>query len=502
MRIVESTYEYSFENLLEILKIDYDPSNLNQFDIPIGFEYGAFVFEDFHNIPSAFVTGTTGSGKTSFMRTLLAELMTKYSAGQVRFLLFDSRGVDYNDFSIVPHSLRSIIHDQGEALSGVRWLAHETQLRRQRYGGMYENLSDLPHIFVVMDDFSELFSSTDAINEIVQLVQLARSVNIHYFIVTSIPTTNVVPTELMANMVCKYAFRVSSRRISQMVLDSPGAESLDSPGELIAKSFNGTYMCGAVYLDDQEIGIITNAIADSYSEAFQSIESEHGNDDRQYHGVFGENPQEDDLFPDAVELVLDMQNASVSLVQKKLRIGYARAARLVDMMESAGYVSEFDGFNPRRILISRAQWQAVHPTENSTDINCDSNDDSEYSEEMVDISKEGNHPEGESCLYKNNSFSIMMDQNRIDIVTRLDQTREQSVQLISFIDIIKIVYRKPRWLKKGSATFIYSALENSGGGQQYVEKQISLPVESKEANDIQEAFKKLSLVTHKPLVIM
>lgn len=366
MRIVNSTYEYSFENLLEILKIeDYNPTNLNQFFIPIGLDYGTFVFEDFHNIPSALVTGTTGSGKTSFMRTLLAELMTKYSAGHVRFLLFDSRGVDYSDFSIAPHSLRSVIHDRGEALSGVRWLAHETQLRRQRCGGMYETLSSLPHIFVVMDDFSELFLSKDALDEIIQLVQLARSVNIHYFIVTSIPTSNVIPTELMANMVCKYVFRVSSRRISRMVLDFSGAESLDSPGELIAKSFNGTYRCGAVYLDDQELGIITNAIADSYSEAFQSDEPKFGNDDRQHQSVFGENLQEDDLFPNAVELVLDMQNASISLIQKNLQIGYARAARLVDMMESAGYISEFDGISPRRILISRAQWQAVHPADNS-----------------------------------------------------------------------------------------------------------------------------------------
>ena len=242
---------------------------------------------------------------------------------------------------------------------GARDLARYNEIQE-------EERNRLPRIVVIVDELADLMMvAPDEVEDcICRIAQLGRAAGIHLIVATQRPSADVITGLIKANIPSRAAFAVSSAIDSRIILDSTGAEKLLGRGDCLFHP-NGAAKptrLQAAFVSDEEVEAVVNDIKAKNggeqqfdSEAEQAMSGGGG----AKGGVFGEGKQEDDLLGEAVRIVLDSGQASISMIQRKLRVGYARAARLVDMMEEQGYVSGFDGSKPRKVLIKRSQWEAI-----------------------------------------------------------------------------------------------------------------------------------------------
>ncbi len=317
---------------------------------PIGInENKKIEYADYSKIANLLVCGTTGSGKTTFVRTLIASLATVSDCSNVKFCLFDSKGNDYIDFQGIPSLLIPVITDIRKCVGMLSWTLSEARNRlRKQNEKIFE--SDCPEIFVILDDYAEIAKESEAQEALYELLRIAHRVKIHVVIVTSIALAKIVSTELKVNLSHRIAFYLPEKLNSRVVLDQNGAESLEMPGEFIAKFYNQSNTYRVIELSNEEIKKACEAYKVKNDVFKETVVNQNYVDESQ---------SKNDLLALAISVVVNAQSVSATMLQRHLKIGFANAARLVDTMEQMGIVGPLKGDKPREVLISKQQWEEM-----------------------------------------------------------------------------------------------------------------------------------------------
>lgn len=327
-----------------------------QISVMIGEKDNVSVFEDFASIPNMLISGTTGSGKTSFIQTLMIEMMEKYKSEQLKFIVYDSKTIDYKMFDTFPHMLFPIITDSSKVESVVRWTVSEAKSRLEHF----DDINKMAHIFLILDDFSELaLKNYGVIDSLFQLFQILRRVRIHCWMITSTPTATVVSTELKANIPYRVSFYVTSKSISRCVLDDIGAEELRFPGEMLIRHNADMIKMNSAHFTDNEMAALLRRIQKGNPDSFERI----GKGVRLFHELLGlsrpkiDSEMYDEYFEEAGRLVIEKNLGSIGYLQRVFRISFNRAARIMDQLEEAGVVGPEIGTRSRMVLMDLEEFE-------------------------------------------------------------------------------------------------------------------------------------------------
>jgi S-DNA-T family DNA segregation ATPase FtsK/SpoIIIE len=334
---------------------------------------GRAIGADLAKMPHLLVAGTTGAGKSACVNAMLASILLRATPHRVRLVLVDPKQVELNHYDSIPHLLTPVITSPRMAANALQNLVKEME---QRYGTMSlartRNLPELnrarekrgepalPYILCVIDELADLMmvAPADVEDSIIRLAQKARAVGIHLVLATQSPRVDVITGMIKANVPSRIAFAVSSQTDSRVILDQNGAESLLGQGDMLFSPVGSSKVqrIQGAYIDEEQIAELTEAwrrqgepeFHEELLEEVESADSADGSDDPEFH------PDEDPLLDEAIALVAQMGTASTSMLQRRLRLGYTRAGRLIDMLERRGIISGYEGSKPRQVLITEA----------------------------------------------------------------------------------------------------------------------------------------------------
>jgi DNA segregation ATPase FtsK/SpoIIIE, S-DNA-T family len=334
------------------------------------------VWTDIAKMPHVLVAGTTGSGKSGCVNAILSSILMQASPNEVRLVLVDPKQVELNHYENVPHLLTPVVTSPRLAANVLSNLIGEME---SRYGIMSEararNLAELnrirekkgeaplPHILCVIDELADLMmvAPAEVEDSIIRLAQKSRATGIHLVLATQRPSTDIITGTIKVNIPSRIAFAVSSQTDSRVILDQGGAETLLGQGDMLFRGA-GTSKLSRVqgaFVTEDEIARITTHWARQGEPEFEDElletpqeSAEEGRDD-------DFDPDSDDLLDEAIRLVVQTETASVSMVQRRLRVGYTRAGRLIDMLERRGVISGYEGSKPRQVLITQADLPRV-----------------------------------------------------------------------------------------------------------------------------------------------
>ncbi len=334
------------------------------------------VWTDIAKMPHVLVAGTTGSGKSGCVNAILSSILMQASPNEVRLVLVDPKQVELNHYENVPHLLTPVVTSPRLAANVLSNLIGEME---SRYGIMSEararNLNELnrvrlkkgeaplPHILCVIDELADLMmvAPAEVEDSIIRLAQKSRATGIHLVLATQRPSTDIITGTIKVNIPSRIAFAVSSQTDSRVILDQGGAEALLGQGDMLFRGA-GTSKLSRVqgaFITEDEIARITGHWAKQGEPEFEDelletpVEvAEEGRDD-------DFDPDSDDLLDEAIRLVVQTETASVSMIQRRLRVGYTRAGRLIDMLERRGVISGYEGSKPRQVLITQADLPRV-----------------------------------------------------------------------------------------------------------------------------------------------
>jgi DNA segregation ATPase FtsK/SpoIIIE, S-DNA-T family len=337
---------------------------------------GSAVWTDLQKMPHALVAGTTGSGKSGSVNAILSSILLHASPNEVRLVLVDPKRVELNHYEKIPHLLTPVVTSPRLAANVLNNLIAEME---SRYGVMEEarsrNLAELnrvrerngeaplPHILCVIDELADLMMIAPAEVEdaIIRLAQKSRAVGIHLLLATQRPSTDIITGTIKVNIPARIAFAVSSQVDSRVILDQGGAETLLGQGDMLFRPAGTSKMqrIQGAFITEAEIGKLTEHwaeqgepdFAEELLEAAQPQSADGGDDDF--------DPDADDLLNQAAQIVVESDTASVSMIQRRLRVGYTRAGRLIDMLERRGIISGYEGSKPRQVLVSAADLPRV-----------------------------------------------------------------------------------------------------------------------------------------------
>ncbi|HEY8647095.1 MAG TPA: DNA translocase FtsK, partial [Gaiellaceae bacterium] len=338
---------------------------------------GAAVWADLARMPHILIAGTTGSGKSGCINTILTSILLRATPDEVRMILIDPKRIELNFYERIPHLLTPVVSSPKEAAAVLLNVVTEMERRYERLSQVRaRNLpeanrafrkrgeEELPYLLVVIDELADLMmvSPQDVEDSIIRLAQKSRAVGIHLVLATQRPSVDVITGMIKANVPSRIAFAVSSQTDSRVILDSNGAESLLGQGDMLFKPLGTSRLqrVQGAYVTEEEVAMIVEQtkgqreqhVDESFLEApkvFADADSDEGDFD----------PDEDALLDKAIEVVVTAQTASVSLLQRRLRVGYTRAGRLIDMLERRGIISPYEGSKPRRVLVSEHDLERV-----------------------------------------------------------------------------------------------------------------------------------------------
>jgi S-DNA-T family DNA segregation ATPase FtsK/SpoIIIE len=328
---------------------------------------GNVAIADIKKMPHLLIAGATGSGKSVCMNALLVNLLYKNSPQDLRLLLIDPKRVEFTEYNGIPHLLTNVITETDKIISSLRWTVAEMERRyqllstynRRNIDAFNESIPDgeqkMPYIVVVIDELADLM--TQAANEvetsIVRIAQMARAVGMHLIVATQRPSVDVITGLIKANIPARIAFAVASQPDSRTILDQGGADKLLGRGDMLylASDQPQPKRIQGVMLKDKEIHSVTEFLKSQapaqYDETITTYRSQ------MKPGLAGSHDEgEDELLGEARDLVVQAGKASASLLQRRLKVGYARAARLLDLLEAEGSIGPADGAKPRDVLIS------------------------------------------------------------------------------------------------------------------------------------------------------
>ena len=332
---------------------------------------GHAVWTDLAKMPHVLVAGTTGSGKSGCINAILSSLLLHATPNELRLVLVDPKQVELNHYEAIPHLLTPVVTAPRMAANVLSNLIIEME---SRYGVMGEararNLVELnrsrrkagepplPHILCVIDELADLMmvAPAEVEDSIIRLAQKSRAVGIHLVLATQRPSTDVITGTIKVNIPARIAFSVASQVDSRVILDQGGAETLLGQGDMLFRPVGTSKLQriqGAFVTEDEIAKIAKHWARQGEPEFAEELLQAQLEPEEQTERE--NSPDQDDLLADAVRLVVQTQTASVSMVQRRLRVGYTRAGRLIDMLERRGVISGYEGSKPRQVLVSEAQ---------------------------------------------------------------------------------------------------------------------------------------------------
>ena len=351
---------------------------------------GNRIIGDIARLPHVLIAGTTGSGKSVCTNSLIISLLYKSTPEEVRFIMVDPKMVELAPYNGIPHLLIPVVTDPKKAAGALQWAVFEMMKRYKLFSengvkelSAYnalaeqfqpdengEQMKKLPSVVVVIDELADLMlvAAKEVEDSICRVAQMGRAAGVHLVIATQRPSADVITGLMKANIPSRIAFAVASSMESRIILDTPGAEKLVGKGDMLYAPLGEgkPRRVQGCFITAEEIERVVEFIKEkgeaSYSEdVIRQIEQAVQEKDKKGSPAPDSAPADDcdELLPAAVEVVLETGQASVSMLQRRLKLGYSRAARLVDQMEERGIVGPFEGSKPRQLLIDKAKWQEM-----------------------------------------------------------------------------------------------------------------------------------------------
>lgn len=362
---------------------------------------GDIVVGDIAKMPHTLIAGATGSGKSVCINSLIVSILYKAKPSEVKMILVDPKMVELSGYNGIPHLLIPVVTDPKKAAGALNWAVQEMVNRYNLFASKgvkdikgynaimeKEDGINIPQMVIIIDELADLMmvAPNDVEDAICRLAQMARAAGMHLVIATQRPSVDVITGIIKANIPSRIAFTVSSQVDSRTILDMAGAEKLLGKGDMLYFPTGETkpHRIQGAFISENEIEKIVDSIKENcnvtYSEdIIESIEKANNK------GKTDENDESGDadaLLNDAIDLVIDMGQASASMLQRKFKIGYSRAGRIVDQMETRGLVSGYDGSKPRQVLISKMEWQELKMGANNNNSSSDETEDNNGSEDV------------------------------------------------------------------------------------------------------------------------
>ena len=338
-------------------------------------------------LPHVLIAGTTGSGKSVCTNSLIVSILYKSTPDEVRFIMVDPKMVELAPYNGIPHLLIPVVTDPKKAAGALQWAVFEMMKRYKMFSEkgvkdlagynalaeVDEDVKKLPTVVVVIDELADLMlvAAKEVEESICRVAQMGRAAGMHLVVATQRPSADVITGLMKANIPSRIAFAVASSMESRIILDTPGAEKLVGKGDMLYAPLGDskpTRVQGC-FITPEEIERVVAFVKDAAGEAHydqdviekiqQAVDAKSDKGKTAPTDGAADGDDGDELLPAAVEVVLETGQASVSMLQRRLKLGYSRAARLVDQMEERGYVGPFEGSKPRQLLITREKWQEL-----------------------------------------------------------------------------------------------------------------------------------------------
>ncbi len=344
--------------------------------VPLGKNFsGEVVNMTINNMPHILIAGATNSGKSVCLNTIITSLLMKIKPGQVKLIMIDPKMVELSIYNGIPHLLAPVIVDPRKAASVLSWALEEMKNRFQllldyncktleEYNFMVKKdsnkdpeLKQLPYILIIIDELADLMmvAASEVEDSICRIAQMARAVGIHLIISTQKPVVKILTGLIKTNIPARIAFRVTDNTDSRVILEHSGAEKLIGKGDMLYLSPQGNRpeRLQCAFVTSKEIGLITSYIKNQMKTEYLPEITDRIT--RREERIV----DEDELLIDALQVIIDAGHASASLLQRRLRLGYARAARIIDQLEERDYIGGYDGSKPRDVLISREEFEDI-----------------------------------------------------------------------------------------------------------------------------------------------
>lgn len=350
---------------------------------------GNFIYSDLSKMPHLLIAGTTGSGKSVCLNTMIVSLLYNASPDEVKLLMIDPKQVEFTIYNGIPHLLVPVVSDPRKAAGALGWAVSEMLQRYKKfsdnnvrdisgYNSVCESqgLKRMPQVVIFIDELSDLMMAVpnEVEDSICRLAQMARAAGMHLVIATQRPSVDVITGLIKANIPSRIALSVSSQIDSRTIIDSVGAEKLLGYGDMLyyPVGIPKPIRVQGCYLSESEVEKVVNFIKnqketvydDEVNNAIEQIAQASANGKKGASvsaDASGDVPSGDDeILKKAIEVVVEAQSASTTLLQKRLKLGYARASRIIDELEEKGVIGQYEGSKPRKVLISKQQWYEMN----------------------------------------------------------------------------------------------------------------------------------------------
>ncbi len=341
---------------------------------------GNIITTDIAKMPHGLIAGATGSGKSVCTNSIIISLLYKNSPEELKLLLIDPKTVEFEPYNGIPHLMVPVITEPRKAAGALGWAVDEMEKRYKMLsdrkvrnieeynnfvdtleGEEAENVEKMPYIVIMIDEFADLMqtASKEVEDSISRIAAKARAAGIHLLLATQRPSVDVITGVIKANIPTRIALTTSSQIDSRTIIDSAGAEKLLGYGDMLFSPVGTSkpVRVQGCFVSNKEIkdvvSFIKNGTVANYNdEVMFEIERQAAIDKKQRTGLMEDGPDEDPLIKDAIRIVVEVGQASASLLQRKLKVGYSRAGRLIDEMEQRGVIGPFEGAKPRKVLIT------------------------------------------------------------------------------------------------------------------------------------------------------
>ncbi|KLU68014.1 DNA translocase SpoIIIE [Desulfosporosinus acididurans] len=371
--------EIAMVHFREVLETPEFQGSSNKLILCLGKDItGAPVIADLTKMPHLLIAGATGSGKSVCINTLIHSILFKARPDEVKFLLVDPKMVELANYNGIPHLIAPVVTDSRKAAGALKWIVTEMETRYElfaasgvrdivRYNFLRAQEKNnehppLPYVVVIIDELADLMmvAPGDVEDAICRLAQMARAAGIHLVVATQRPSVDVITGLIKANIPSRIAFSVSSQTDSRTILDLNGAEKLMGRGDMLYYPMGASkpIRVQGCYLGDKDVENVVEFLQNQAKPEYQEIPNVD-------IGSTAKDEMEDELFYQAAQLFIESGTASVSLLQRRLRIGYTRAARLMDLLEEKGVVGGYEGSKPREVLMTRGQFELKYGSLNN-----------------------------------------------------------------------------------------------------------------------------------------
>ena len=375
-------------NIYEVLSSKNFQDSASKVSFAVGKDIGGnCIVGNIAKLPHLLIAGTTGSGKSVCTNSLIISLLYKATPEEVRLIMVDPKMVELGIYNGIPHLLIPVVTDPKKAAGALQWAVTEMMKRYRTFAevgvrdlasynkkaAQTEGMEKMPQIVVIIDELADLMlvAAKEVEESICRVAQMGRASGMHLVIATQRPSADVITGLMKANIPSRIAFAVASAMESRIILDTMGAEKLVGRGDMLffPLGMGKPTRVQGCFISDQEVASVVEFVkrgstAQYDDQVLSEIEQHAAEKDKSAKGVGGSAPEEvdseyDELIDAAAEVVIETGQASVSMLQRRLKLGYARAARLVDQLEEKGIVGPFEGSKPRQLLITKEQWQEM-----------------------------------------------------------------------------------------------------------------------------------------------